>query len=274
MTVATLDRTERTAQAARVSVRLLGRIEADIRGEVVRLPGRQTQALFALLCLDRRPRSREVLAADLWPEGSGAALASLRQALWLIRSGLQGAGGDPSSMLDVDLDTIAMRGTMLDVDVERFARLAHGHPPDPEGALALYRGDLVEVMGHDIFARDRERLADDYEDMLALAARARLGAGDVEGARDAAETLLGRDLLREEAHEVLIAVHGLTGSRSQVVRQYRHLVDLLRRELDVEPLPETVMVYRTALERSLARSRQQALREGAESPRPVLVSAG
>lgn len=273
MSVATLDGTERAVQAARISVRLLGRIEADMRGEAVRLPGRQTQALFALLCLDRRPRSREVLAADLWPEGSSAALASLRQALWLIRSGLQGAGADPSLILDVDLDTIAIRGTMLDVDVQHFTRFAHGHPPDPEGALALYRGDLVEAMGHDIFARDRERLADVYEDMLALAARARLAAGDVEGAREAAETLLGRDDLREEAHEVLIAVHGLTGSRSQVVRQYRHLVDLLRHELDVEPLPETAMVYRTALERSVARSRQRAQREGPEPTRPVLVSA-
>ena len=158
--------------------------------------------------------------------------------------------------------------------MERFSCLAHGHPPDPESALALYRGDLVEAMGHDIFARDRERLADDYEDMLALAARARLAAGDLEGARAAGETLLHRDALREEAHEVLIAVHGAIGTRSQVVRQYRHLVDLLRRELDVEPLPETVMVYRAALEGSVARSRRRAIEQTAAPSRPVLISTG
>lgn len=272
--VTTLDRTDRTATAVHISVRLLGRIEADIVGVPVRLPGRQTQALFALLCLDRRPRSREVLAADLWPDGSSAALASLRQALWLIRSGLQDAGCDPSAVLDVDLDTIAIRGSTLDLDVARFDSLVHGHPPDPERALALYGGDLVEAMGHDIFARDRERLADDYEDMLALAARARLAAGDLEGARLAAEQLLHRDILREEAHEVLIAVHGATGTRSQVVRQYRHLVDLLRRELDVEPLPETVIVYRAALDASVARSRRRAIEQAAAPARPVLISAG
>lgn len=270
----TLGKAGLAAGAVQVSVRLLGRIEADIRGEPVRLPGRQTQALFALLCLDRRPRSREVLAADLWPEGSTAALASLRQALWLIRSGLQGAGADPAAILDVDLDTIAIRGAKLDVDVQHFTRLAHGHPPDAERAVALYRGDLVEAMGHDIFARDRERLADDYEDMLAVAARERLAHGDYDGAHEAAEVLLGRDVLREEAHEVLIAVHGATGSRSQVVRQYRHLLDLLRRELDVEPLPETIATYRIALAQSVARSRERAVREASEHARPVLVSAG
>lgn len=272
--VAKLGASDPTARAASVSVRLLGRIEAAIDGAPVRLPGRQTQSLFALLCLDLRPRAREVLAADLWPDGSSAALASLRQALWLIRSGLQGAGGDPSVILDIDLDTIAFRSGALDVDVQRFTRLARGDPPDHEGALALYRGDLVEAMGHDVFARDRERLADTYEDMLALAARKRLLDGDVEGAREAADALLDRDILREEAHEVLIAVHGITGSRSQVVRQYRHLEDLLRRELDVEPLPETVTVYRTALERSVARSRLLAGVVAHEPTRPVLVSAG
>lgn len=278
--VTTLDRIDRTAAAVRISVRLLGRIEADIAGVPVRLPGRQTQALFALLCLDRRPRSREVLAAELWPEGSTAALASLRQALWLIRSGIQAAGRDPAQVLDVDVDTIAIRSDTLDVDALRFARLAHGHPPDPEAAVALYRGDLVETMGHDIFARERERLADDYEDMLAVVASNRLAASDFEGARLAAESLLGRDILREEAHEVLIAVHGATGSRSQVVRQYRHLAALLRRELDVDPLPETDATYRAALANAVARSRERILLAPEpvlrlpDAPQPVLVSAG
>lgn len=258
----------------RISVRLFGRIEATNGNVIVRLPGRQTQALFALLCLDRRPRSREALAADLWPEASSSSSASLRQALWLIRTGLLSAGVDPDEVLDIDLDTIAVRSAAIDVDVDRFDRHVRATPRSPEAAVALYRGDLVEGLGHDVFATERERLADDFEDMLALAARQRLAGGDVEAAREAAQHLLGRDGLREEAHEVLIAVHGATGTRSQVVRQYRHLVDILRRELDVEPLPETVAVYRVALTRTVARSMDAAILDDYERSRPVLVATG
>ncbi len=271
---------------ALVTVRLFGRVEADVEGIPVRLPGRQTQALFALLCLDRRPRAREAIAADLWPDASNASSASLRQALWLIRSGLLSAGVDADEVIDVDLDTIAIRPAAIDVDVDAFARRVRSHPPDADAAVAIYRGDLAECLGHDVFAADRERLADAYEDMLALDARRRLADGDHESARDAAVRLLARDPLREEAHEVLIAVFGATGTRSQVVRQHRHLVEILRRELDVEPLAETEAVYREALAEAAARSlaavppppavlpERTELPEPTELPRPVLVPAG
>jgi DNA-binding SARP family transcriptional activator len=86
----------------------------------------------------------------------------------------------------------------------------------------------------------------------------RLATGDADGARLAAERLIARDPLREEAHEVLIAVHGLTGTRSQVVRQYRRLCDVLGRELDEAPLPETDATYRLAIAQTVARSRERA----------------
>ena len=57
---------------------------------------------------------------------------------------------------------------------------------------------------------------------------------------------------------MLIAVHGSSGSRSQVVRQYRRLCDVLDRELAEVPLPETDATYRTALARTIARSRERA----------------
>ena len=131
-------------------------------------------------------------------------------------------------------------------------------PAHAEEAVALYAGDLAEGLGHDCFAAERERLADWYEDALAIVAQQRLADGDEDGARVAAERLIARDPLREEAHEVLIAVHGVTGTRSQVVRQYRRLCEVLDRELDEVPLPETDATYRTALARTIARSRARA----------------
>ena len=57
---------------------------------------------------------------------------------------------------------------------------------------------------------------------------------------------------------MLIAVHGLTGSRAQVVRQYRRVSEILARELDEAPLPETDATYRQALARTVERSLERA----------------
>jgi DNA-binding SARP family transcriptional activator len=74
----------------------------------------------------------------------------------------------------------------------------------------------------------------------------------------AATQALARDPLREEAHAVLIGAYGQAGTRSQVVRQYRRLCEVLRAELEVSPLPETDATYRAALDSTMRRSRARA----------------
>jgi len=246
-----------TGVSSGLDITLLGRFTiraAD--GREIRLVGRHAQALFTLLALTRRPRTREAIATDLWPESLVAATGPLRQALYQLRTALAAAG---EAVLEVDAETIGLRP-----DAIRFLDVAHFEAclDDPscraETAVELYGGDFAEGLGHDCFAAERERLADHFEDALAIVARRRLEARDVDGARFAAERLIARDPLREEAHEVLIAVYGMTGSRSQVVRQYRRLCDVLVRELGESPLPETDATYRISLSRTIARSRERA----------------
>ena len=242
-----------------LSVHLLGRIEVVANGTPIRLGGRQAQALFALLALDPRPRSRDAIAADLWPDAAAASAGCLRQALWLVRTSLAAAGVDPDELLEIEPDLLGLRrGARIDLDVSRFEAATRARPADAEAAIAIYTGDLAEGLGHDCFAAERERLSDAFEDALALAAEQRLADGDVDGARDAAERLLARDPLREEAHAVLIGVFGETGTRSQVARQYRRLRQILERELDVDPLPETDSAYRAAMASTYHRSRALA----------------
>lgn len=252
--------TTQARAVSRLDVTLLGRfsIRAD-DGREVRLVGRHAQALFTLLALTCRPRTREAIATDLWPESLGAATGPLRQALYQLRTALAAAGLDLETVLEADAETIGLRTEALrSLDLARFERCTDDPTCAAETAVAVYGGDLAEGLAHDCFAAERERLADRYEDSLAIVARQRLAAGDVDGARLAAERLIGRDPLREEAHEVMIAVHGRTGTRSQVVRQYRRLCEVLARELEEVPLPETDATYRLALARTIARSRQRA----------------
>jgi len=247
------------AIAPTLSARLLGRLEIASCDQTIRLAGRHAQALAALLAIRPRPRLRDAIAAELWPDFDGPSASSLRQALWLLRTGFSAAGVDPDAVLEVGQDTLGLRPDLeLDTDVSAFESLVAGGPDGSIAALDLYRGDLAEGLGHECFAADRERLSDLYEDALVGVAETRLEAGDVAGAREAATQALARDPLREEAHAVLIAAYGRAGTRSQVVRQYRRLCEVLRAELEVSPLPETDATYRAALDSTMRRSRARA----------------
>ena len=260
-----------------LSIRVLGRLDVRANDIPIRIGGRHAQALMALLALRPRPRLRDTLAAELWPEAGVPSAASLRQALWLIRSSLTAAGVDADAWLESDQDTIGLhRNAAIELDVDEFERLATSDDADDqERALDLYAGDLLEGLGHECFAADRERISDLYEDLLADVAQSRLDRGEIVGARRAASDLLVRDPLREEAHMVLIGVYGQAGSRSRVVRQYRRVCAILHAELEVEPLPETDAAYELALAVSASRSRERAAdrRDGHRPFAPVLVSS-
>ncbi len=251
-----------TAIASLLDVTLLGRFAArTVDGRALRITGRHAQALFTLLALTRRPRTREAIATDLWPETLLAATGPLRQALYQLRTALVAAGLEVEAVLEGDAETLGLRREAIrSIDIDRFEACTADPTCDPGLAFELYGGDLAEGLGHDCFASERERLSDRFEDALAAHARQSLERGDIETARSAAERLIGRDPMREEAHEVLIAVHGRAGSRSQVIRQYRRLCEVLERELDELPLPETDATYRVAIAQAVARSRERAAR--------------
>jgi TolB-like protein/Tfp pilus assembly protein PilF len=89
----------------------------------------------------------------------------------------------------------------------------------------------------------------------------RAEADEAESAMDAAQQLLGLDPLREDAHRLLMRLYDNAGRRSAALRQFQICEDVLRRELDVEPAPETLQLI------SEIRTRQ----EGAG---PVAIDAG
>lgn len=260
----------------RLRVRLLGRFEVEADdGRIIRSGGRHSQALFTLLAMTRRPRAREAIAADLWPEDLAGASSPLRHALYQLRGSMTRARIDPDSVLDSDSETLGLRpSAIVELDVDRFEHATRPSAPDHDLAIGLYGGDFAEGLGHDCFAQERERLADRFEDCLAAAADQRLRDGDVDGAREAAERLLARDPLREEGHAVLISVFGLTGSRAQVVRQYRRVRDVLARELGEPPLPETDAAYRQAMALVVARSQARAIAMARPDGPPLAVVGG
>ena len=240
--------------ADRVALRvtLLGGFEArGGRGERLPITTRKAQGLLAYLAV--RPGSaqpRDKLAALLWSESAPAdARNNFRQTLFALRQTL----GPASRALRVTVDGIALDDTLVDVDVRRLERLvARGHPAALAAATDVYRGDFLEGLRLDESAfeewllRERERLRE-----VALAAHARLfrhqRPRDPDAAMRTGLRLLTLDPLQEPVHRALMQLFADAGRRPAALRQYQVCVDVLRRELDVEPESATKALYQTIL---------------------------
>ena len=63
------------------------------------------------------------------------------------------------------------------------------------------------------------------------------------GAADAWRKLIARDQLDERAYRSLMTCHAKRGERSQVHQAYKRLEQVLQRELEAKPEPETTQLY-------------------------------
>jgi TolB-like protein/Flp pilus assembly protein TadD len=232
-------------------IALLGGLEIAGGGATARASlTRKAKALVAYLALqDGRSQSREKLAELFWGNSAEEqARANLRQALSSLRKALN---RDGATYLVTNGDQISLAGPDIDLDVALFEHLVAEATPDAlKRAAALYKGDLLDgfSLNEDSFegwARaERERLRH-----LACDALTKLIAhcdeiGDTERCVETAARLLTLDPLREAAHRILMRAYAAQGRQASALKQFETCRDILKRELGVEPEPETVALYR------------------------------
>src|SRR5438876_594656 len=244
---------------------LLGGFEARSgSGSPIAVPTRKAQALFAYLALTAdQTHPRDKLAALLWPDTPPAAARNaLRQTLCVLRKAL---GPAERGGLVMTADTFPLAARAVQTDVVTFEQaVAEGTPSGLERAAGLYRGDLLAGLGvvsptfEDWLMSERERLRE-----LALEVFARLLAhqravGDLAPAVQSTLRLLALDPLQEAVHRALMRLYVQLGRRDTALRQYQECVEILRRELAVEPESETKELYQEIL-------RQRRVREATPS---------
>ncbi len=233
-------------------VSLLGgfHVAGPSEGDTLSLERKKTRALLAVVALHAgRPVPRGSLTAMLWGEQSEeVARHALRQCLLDLRRALARSTID---VVRADGDVIGLDPIKLVVDVAHFERhAAQATPESLAQAVALYRGDLLEGFSLDEPAFEewlrvgRERLKSRAVDALRklLAARMRTGAADE--AAPIAARLLVFEPFDEAVHRTLMRLYAESGRRGAAMRQYEECVELLARELGVEPEPETRALYR------------------------------
>lgn len=244
-----------------LQIRLLGPMEFHAGQQPLdSFQTRKAKALFSYLILHRgRVIPRELVAAEFWGGLSDSrARNALNTDLWRVNRVLRDAGLKPDNYLQSDTSGITFREQAdYSLDIARFNRALGGcvHTP-PElasaeiieqlkHAVSLYRGDLLQGIFDDWCLVHREQLRARYLSAMEYLMFAHMATKAWAEAADYAHKLLAVDPLQEHIHRALMRCHYLLGNRPAAMRQYTNCVQLLRRELDVEPMEETRRVYET-----------------------------
>jgi DNA-binding SARP family transcriptional activator/predicted ATPase len=229
-----------------LEIRLLGPLEVLVHGAPLHVDTRKALAILVLLAAERRTFARSELAAMLWPDGDDdSARGAFRRTLSALKAAVD------SDALEVDRNTVGLDRARTRVDLDDLERLGGSDEVEAlEAAAALARGpflagfNLRDSPDFDDWRAARassvERTVSAVLDRLSLAFEQ---AGDLAGARHAAERRVDADPLDETAHVRLMEVLAASGDRGAALRQYRACVAVLNRELAVLPLPETTARY-------------------------------
>ena len=200
---------------------------------------RKAQALLAYLCTQATPASREHLAELLWGVGK---LNNVRQALYELRQ-LPGA----SDWLFDDNDSVHVKAS---TDLNAFETALNQE--NYQQALELCSGVLCEGVrvGNapafmDWLEVERLRFEELYRQALEKQVEVLQRQQQFDEALGLARQLLELDALNESAHRVVIALEHARGHTELALEQFERCRVLLRDELGVEPLPETLALLRT-----------------------------
>ena len=117
-----------------------------------------------------------------------------------------------------------------------------------EQACQLYKGlFLFEDLYADWSQRRREQLSQMYLSMCASLAEHAFKQGHYENAHHWAHLLLTENPCDESAHRLLMQIYARQGRRNEALKQYQRCERVLRDELGVSPMPETLQVFQDIL---------------------------
>jgi DNA-binding SARP family transcriptional activator/tRNA A-37 threonylcarbamoyl transferase component Bud32 len=235
---------------------------ASLRRDGAELTGlsvhKQKLALTSYIAVEG-PVARDNLLGMFWPEKpEDKARHSLSQVLYALRKELGEecvtTTGDQIELAD---DT--------SVDVKQLA--AAGQGERWEEVVELYRGPfldrfyLPEVHGfEDWQSRTRAWVSNLARKGFSNVVAGRSSAGDTKGALDVAWRWAKLEPVDDEAQHALIALLAISGDRPRALDVYDAYCERVLRELDVQPLPQTVAMM-------------EAIRTGALPQSPLLGEA-
>lgn len=222
---------------------------------------RSVVALLAYLSVEdhgraRQTHTRESLSALLWPDTEQAkAFTNLRHTLWEIQKTFG------QELLITNRETISLHAdSNLWVDVQRFESLLLEGSTQNDVALRIsLLAESVQLYRHHFLTGFTLKNAPTFSDWsqsksdemrlklmqaLTMLADDYCMLGRAEAAIPYARRRVELDRLNESAHRQLMQVYLQAGQHSAALKQYQACEQILRKELNLDPQPETRELYK------------------------------
>jgi len=244
-----------------LAFQFLGPPQLLLENEPINVNRRSIVAFLSYLAVNdsRQPKrvySRESLSALLWPDSDQVkAFTNLRHTLWEIQKTF---GPD---WLVANRETIGLQqDANVSVDVHQFeSLLAESRAQDDVSLRIPLLKECARLYRHHFltgFTLKNAPTFDEWSLAKADELRHKLAEaltflvedyfllGDANSALPHARRLAALDPLNESAHRLLMQVYNQVGQPNAALEQYRTVEQILRRELGLDPHPETRALYK------------------------------
>lgn len=236
-------------------IRALGKMQVQIQNQTITNSDWQTQAardLFFLLLAHPEGMTKDEISLIFWPD------ATLDEARFRFKNTvyrMRHAVGRETVLLEQDIYRFN-NNLDYEYDVELFLKecaqanktqdqlqkLAHYRE-----AVKQYRGTYLPDVEETWIYTPRENLAQNYLDVLLQVSEIYFEMANYTMAMDYCQRALNEDPLFEDAHRLALRIFAATGNRAGVIRQYQRCAEVLEREFNAKPSPQTQALYQELL---------------------------
>ena len=247
--------------SSRLVLQFLGLPQVHLDDKPIATDRRKAIALLAYLSVNdigcpRQSYSRESLSALFWPDYEQTkAFSNLRRTIWEVHQAI-GEG-----WLIADRETVCLNSdAKIDLDVARFQGLLPESHSNNDPALRipllveatkLYRNHFLTgfslkdaYLFNEWAYAESEELRHQLADALTTLSQDYCTLGRADKAIPYARRLISLDPLNETAHRQLMEVYIQAGQHSAALKQYQACEQILRKELNLDPQPETRALYK------------------------------
>jgi predicted ATPase/DNA-binding SARP family transcriptional activator len=239
-----------------LALHFLGTPQLYLDNSLINTERRKAIGLLAYLANERGQHSRESLSAFLWPDyEQSKAFTNLRHTLWEIQKAI-GEG-----WLNADRNKIGLNEQAdIWLDVAQFKSLSEQSRSQKDDLLRisllvdsakLYRNQFLAGFNlkdaysfNEWILAKSEELRRDLADILNTISEDYCVLNQPEKAIPYARRLITLDPLNESSHRRLMNIYNHAGQHSAALMQYKTCEQVLREELQLDPQPETLALYK------------------------------
>jgi two-component SAPR family response regulator len=239
----------------KIFIRSFGRMEVKLQNKLISSSEWQTQAardLFFMVLAHPEGLTKEEISLEFWPDASiEESKFRFKNTIYRLRRAL----GKESVVL---IQNVYLFNNKVDYeyDVELFLRenaLANQSKETIEKfthyreALKYYRGVYLSDIDATWALSPREYLRQIYLNILLQVSLLYFDQSNYDLAMEYCQRAISEDNLLEDAYRLAMRIYATMGNRAGLVQQYQRCVEVLEREINTPPSPQTHQLLQSLL---------------------------